>query len=100
MLANHDLILDRVADRVVEPWKLALPRSTHLPEREFFIDNLLVRIHFIIVIIRWTGLAPWEFEFPFPGSQPRGRTLEACPPPPHAPVCEREVEKERERVCV
>jgi len=38
------------------------------PEREFFIDNLLVRIHFIIVMIRWTGLAPWEFESPFPGS--------------------------------
>ena len=34
---------------------------------EFFIDNLLVRIHFIIVVIRWTGLAPWEFEFRFPG---------------------------------
>ena len=32
--------------------------------REFFIDNLLVRIHFIIVMIRWTSLAPWEFEFP------------------------------------
>ena len=37
-------------------------------EREFFIDNLLVRIHLIIVMIRWTGLAPSEFEFPFPGS--------------------------------
>ena len=37
-------------------------------EREFFIDKLLVRIHFIIVMIRRTGLAPWEFEFPFPGS--------------------------------
>ena len=37
-------------------------------ERDFFIDNLLVRIHFIIVMIRWTGLAPWGFEFPFPGS--------------------------------
>ena len=36
------------------------------PEREFFIDNLLVRIHFIIEMIWWTGLAPWEFEFPFP----------------------------------
>jgi len=33
-----------------------------------FIDNLLVRIHFIIVMMRWTGLAPEEFEFPFPGS--------------------------------
>jgi len=42
-----------------------LPRRV---EKEFFIDNLLVRIHFIIVMIRWTGLAPWEFEFPFPGS--------------------------------
>ena len=39
-------------------------------EREFFIDNLLVRIHFIIVMIRWTGLAPWVFEFPIPGSRP------------------------------
>ena len=39
-----------------------------LPERYFFIHNLLVRIHFIVVMIRWTGLAPWEFEFPFPGS--------------------------------
>jgi len=37
-------------------------------QREFFIDNLLVQIRFIIVMIRWTGLAPWEFEFPFPGS--------------------------------
>ena len=36
--------------------------------REFFIDNLLVRIHFIIELSWWTGLAPWEFEFPFPGS--------------------------------
>ena len=34
-------------------------------EREFFIDNLLVRIHRCF----WcTGLAPWEFESPFPGS--------------------------------
>ena len=37
-------------------------------EREFFIDNLLVQVHFIIVMIRWTSLAPWEFEFSFPGS--------------------------------
>jgi len=32
------------------------------------IDNRLVRVRFIIVMIRWTGLAPSEFEFPFPGS--------------------------------
>ena len=35
---------------------------------EFFTDNLLVRIHFTIEMIWWTGLTPWEFEFPFPGS--------------------------------
>ena len=28
----------------------------HPPEREFFIDNLLVRIRFIIEIIWWTGV--------------------------------------------
>jgi len=38
------------------------PTAPIYQEREFFIDNLLVRIHFIIVMIRWTGLAPWEFE--------------------------------------
>jgi len=37
-------------------------------EKELCVDNLLVRIHFIIVMMRWTGLAPWEFEFPSPGS--------------------------------
>ena len=30
--------------------------------RERVIDNLLVRIHYIIVMIKWTGLAPWEFD--------------------------------------
>ena len=42
----------------------------HAPvrEREFFIDSLLVRIHYIIAMIRWTGPAPWEFEFHFAGS--------------------------------
>ena len=37
-------------------------------ERDFLIDNLLVRIHFIIVVMRWPGFVPWEFGFPFPGS--------------------------------
>ena len=36
--------------------------------KKITIANLLVRIHFIIVMIRWTGLAPWEFGFPVPGS--------------------------------
>jgi len=56
-------------------WKAAtrgIPRRRKMRdgvgEREFFIDNLLVRFQFIIEMIWWTGLAPWEFEFPFPGS--------------------------------
>ena len=46
------------------------PRAPAPPchtEREFFIDNLLVRIHSTMLMIRWTGLAPWAYEFPFPG---------------------------------
>ena len=34
-------------------------------ERDFFNDNLLVRIHFINVMIRGTDLAPWKFFFLF-----------------------------------
>ena len=52
------------------------------PAPQRVIDNLLVRIHFIIVMIRWTGLAPGEFEFPFPGS------LTSTFPAPHG-VCVR-----------
>ena len=37
-------------------------------EKKICVDNLLIRIRFIIVMIYWTGLAPWEFEFSFPGS--------------------------------
>ena len=33
-------------------------RSRLFREREFFVDDPLVRIHFIIAMIRWTGLAP------------------------------------------
>ena len=43
-------------------------RPANIPERELCIDNLLVRIHFIIEMICWTGLAPWEIGFPYPGS--------------------------------
>ena len=50
-------------------------------ERDFFIDNLLVRVPCIIVMIRWTGLAPWEFGFPFPGS--RVSTFLGLVPPVH-----------------
>ena len=37
-------------------------------EREFFIDNLLVRNHFFIEMIWWTGFALSEVEFLFTGS--------------------------------
>ena len=37
-------------------------------ERDSFIVILLVRIHLIVEVIWWTGLAPCEFEFSFPGS--------------------------------
>ena len=53
---------------LLKPVGLEMERLLGSTERDFFIDNLLVRIHFIIVMIRWTGLAPWKFEFPFPGS--------------------------------
>ena len=36
-------------------------------ETEFVSDNRLVRIHFIIVMIRRSDIAPGEFEFPSPG---------------------------------
>ena len=39
-----------------------------LEEKVFFIDNLLVRIHFIIEMIWSTGLAPREWIFFSPGS--------------------------------
>jgi len=48
--------------------KDVLWRSKHIATpacpKEFFIDNLLVRIHSIIVKTRWTGLAPWESACP------------------------------------
>jgi len=46
--------------RVVGFFVVAAAREhvSHLREREFFVDNLLVRIRFIIVVIRWTGLTP------------------------------------------
>ena len=49
-----------------QAWILLI--HTLITEREFFIDNLLVQPHFIIEMMRWTGLAPWQFHSPFPGS--------------------------------
>ena len=59
---------EATAQSGVPPWSCLGAAVCLREEREFFIDNLLVRIHFIIVMIRWIGLAPMEFKFPFPGS--------------------------------
>ena len=43
------------------------PRGGPILSREFFVHNLQVR-GFIIEMIWWTGLAPWEFDFLVLGS--------------------------------
>jgi len=51
------------------PYRKPTSRSCgRLRGREFFIDYLLVRNHFIILTIAWTGLVPLKLEFPFSGS--------------------------------
>ena len=56
-----------------------VPEASYLSrERKFFIANLLVRIHYIIVMMKWTGLAPWEFEFPVPSSLTCEEGLVSC----------------------
>ena len=64
-----------------------LQSTGRLPNRErgFFIDNLLVRVHFIIVMIRWTGLGPWEFQSPFPGTLTSTFLAHPTPNPNPAP---------------
>ena len=46
---------------LLDSLRLGILSSARPVERQVFIDKLLVRIHLIIE----TGLAPWEFEFPF-----------------------------------
>jgi hypothetical protein len=46
--------------------------------RVFFLDNLLVWIHVIIIMIRWTDLAPWGCKSPFPGSHTSNPLEEPC----------------------
>ena len=61
--------------------KVATHRRLATRVREIFIDNLLVRIHYIIVMMRWTGLAPWEFlNSPFQVALhlPSTRLYDAC----------------------
>jgi len=45
--------------------------------RSFFIDSLLVRIHFIIVMIRWTGLAAWQVQVKMEEARHSGEKLKA-----------------------
>ena len=71
MIVEAGLALPDAHVRLVQPHR-------HLPQgRKFFMSNLMVRIHFIIVMIGWTGLAPWEFEFLFAGKAP-GSLTSAC----------------------
>ena len=66
-ITNYDASVSNSDSRIPNPEsRNATPGRCR--EREFFIDNLLVQIHFIIEMIKWAGLAPWEFEFPFSGS--------------------------------
>ena len=54
----------RASSAAISPSSAAMRRASSCErEREYFIDNLLVRVHFIIETIRWTGVALGEFEF-------------------------------------
>ena len=66
---------DKVREREEKLLAFACSRAGFsLPEQEIFTDKLLVRIYFIIVMIRWTGLAPWEasafYIYPLVWTQP------------------------------
>ena len=52
--------------RQIEAECIELEPRGRSPEREFILDKLQVPVHFIIETARWIGLAPCEFEFPFP----------------------------------
>jgi len=66
--AGRDLLIAVRSDQEARARTAEARPRVSPPEREFFIDNLLVRIHYIIVMMKWTGLSPREFEFLFPGS--------------------------------
>ena len=67
---HNDLFVDRCVDGHQERQTFITTNTAAMhephhgyvgPEGKFFIDNLLVRIHFMIVMTRWTDLTPWEF---------------------------------------
>ena len=53
-------------------------RRWYLCQKEFFTDNLLVRIYFIIEMAEWISLAAWEFEFPITGTCATWRCASTC----------------------
>ena len=59
-VSGHQLVRINLSDQtdMMDLLGTDLPVDSSQVEREFVIDNLLVRIHFIVVMIRWTGLAP------------------------------------------
>ena len=57
-MKESEFFIDNLLVRVMAASDLELGGGL---ERDFFIDNLLLRIHLIIVMIGWTGLAPWDF---------------------------------------
>jgi len=57
-LLGGPAVQESLAAEEHEVWIVPVLREQRL-QRE---RSLLVRIHFIILMIRWTGLAPWEFE--------------------------------------
>ena len=65
-----DLVEAGVSDAFLESAAGLIAGQVTSPpaKRELFIDNLLVRIYLIVEMIWWTGLAPWQLEFPFPDS--------------------------------
>jgi len=70
-MTAHTLAQVGVSTRVLTAARAAGP-APHTPTpRDFFTDNLLVRIRLIIEMIWWTGLAPWDFTFPCPSNTSR-----------------------------
>ena len=52
----------------MQPWLGPGKALAQDHEGASFIDNLLVRMHFIIARIQRTGIEPWVFAYLFPGS--------------------------------
>jgi len=96
--ARRSLSLNLSDTRVYEPRSImtACPRKQEARGfARLSSDNLLVRIHFIIEMIWWTGLAPWEIHNDRMSPHAGGARLRAAlrpPPPRRAPPIVRERE--------